>query len=245
MKNLFLIFSLGFIFLLSASQKQNGTLCLTFDDRYLDNWERAIPLFKQYNARVTFFIYKNIDDEAVASLKKLQDAGHSIGLHGVKHAKAVVYQKKHGKNAYIKNEIMPQLEVCRKNGIKIRAFAYPYSQRSTDTDKELFEVFDYLRTNCSAVKKKDMPLAEADGCFVKKVEKKQLFYGFPASGNFDMNEVKAAMKRAAKEDSILVFYAHNITEKIPKSHHIAFSQLISLLEYAQELGLSVKGMNEL
>ena len=32
---------------------------------------------------------------------------------------AVDYMKKHGAEVYTKNEIMPQLEVCRKNNIKI------------------------------------------------------------------------------------------------------------------------------
>ena len=80
MKKLLFVFSLSWILLLSASQKQNGTLCLTFDDRYLNNWEKAIPLFKQYNARVTFFIYKNIDDEVLknASILYLENKIYGI-----------------------------------------------------------------------------------------------------------------------------------------------------------------------
>ena len=83
------------------------------------------------------------------------------------------------------------------------------------------------------------------GCFVKKIAPKQLFYSFPASGKFNASEIKAAMKRAADEKSVLVFYAHNITEEIPPTHHIAFSQLEELLEYAKSINLSVRGFNEL
>lgn len=243
LKVFLLLLAVLWIGAVSASPK--GALCLTFDDRFLENWEKAIPLFQKYNARATFFIYGRIDGPVIASLKKLQDAGHSIGLHGVKHRRAVNYIKERGMEEYMKNEIMPQLDICRKNGINVRSFAYPYSQRTIESDKKLFEKFDFLRTNCSAVKKNGQTLAAADGCFVKKVDKKQLFYGFPASGKFDMEEVKAAMTRVAKENSVLVFYAHNITEKLPRSHHISISQLTELLIFAEKLGIAVCGMNEL
>ncbi|MBQ9772983.1 MAG: polysaccharide deacetylase family protein [Lentisphaeria bacterium] len=229
----------------SSSSASEGTLCLTFDDRYFENWEKMIPLFKKYDARVTFFVFQQLDDKSIASMKALQSAGHTIGLHGQNHLRASDYLQQHGPMTYLKNEIMPQLEICRKNGIKIRAFAYPFSQRSSETDKELFTVFDFLRTNCTDVKKKEMKLAEADGCFVKKVGRKQLFYGFPASGNFNMEEVKTAIKRAAEDNAVLVFYAHDITENQVPSHHISISQLEELLKYAKSLKISICGLNEL
>lgn len=243
MKNFFsLLILLGGIFTMTAS---GGTLCLTFDDHYLENWIKAIPLFKKYNAKATFFVCGEVDSKVIASMKTLQDAGHTIGLHGINHAKSVDYVQKNGPVEFMKNEIIPQLEICRKNGIKIRAFAYPNSQRSHETDNELFKEFDFLRTSWAEIRKKDIPVADTNGCFIKKISAKQLFYGFPSSGNFNMEEVKAAMKRAAEENSVLVLYAHNITEEIPPSHHIAVSQLTQLLEYAKTLKLSIKGFNEL
>lgn len=240
-KILALLFMTGSILSMYA---QTGTLCLTFDDRNFAGWEKAIPIFRKYDAHATFFISGRIDKQALATMKKLQSAGHSVGLHGLNHLRACDYLKQHGSMSYLKDEIMPQLEVCRRNGIIIRAFAYPNSQNSSETDKELFTVFDFLRTNSANVKKNDVPLAQADGCFVKKTAPKQLFYGFPAGGRFNMAEIKTAMKRAAEEKSILVFYAHNIMEEIPKTHHIAFSQLVELLEYARGINLSIKGLNE-
>ncbi|MBR2509618.1 MAG: polysaccharide deacetylase family protein [Lentisphaeria bacterium] len=240
----FLLFCCS-LFAASSFAVSNGTICLTFDDRYFASWEKSIPFFEKYDAHVTFFVYGNIDEKAVAAMKNLQNAGHSIGLHAVNHAKAVEYQKKYGFGAYTKNEIMPQLNVCRKNGIKIRAFAYPFSQRSIETDKELFKTFDLLRSSWYEIREKDAPLAGTDKCFVSKVGKKQLFYGFPGSGNFNLEEIKTAMKRAADENAVLVFYAHDITEVIPPSHHVAYSQLEKILEYAKSLGMAVRGMNEL
>ena len=229
----------------AAPAAGRGDLCLTFDDRYFDSWIKADEIFKKYDARVTFFVCGRIDQEALTALERLQAAGHTIGLHGLNHAKTVSYAEENGLTAYTENEILPQLEICRKNDMDIRAFAYPYSQRNADTDNELFRTFDFLRTNCTAVKTAEEPLDKADGCFVKSIRKKQVFHGFPASGNFGIDEVQTAMRRAAGEDSTLLFYAHDITENPNKSHHISRSQLVQILEYAKLLKMRVCGLNEL
>ena len=239
------ILSLMTVCVTSTTLASSGTLCLTFDDRYFASWESAIPLFAKYNAHVTFFVSRKIDSETLESMKKLQNAGHSIGLHGLTHAKAVDFIKKYGAKKYTDDEIMPQLEICRKNGIKIRSFAYPYSQNDEESDKELFKNFDFLRTNAAKVIPSGTALADADGFFNRNIGKKHLFHGFPSSGNFDAEAVKKAIKRAADENAVIVFYAHDITQEIPRSHHIAFSQLEDLLKYAASLNMAIRGMNEL
>ncbi|MBO7741194.1 MAG: polysaccharide deacetylase family protein [Victivallales bacterium] len=241
----FLLLLIMAVTMTSCAGRNGGALCITLDDRYFQSWDGAIPFFAKYDARVTFFVYGGIDDTALAYMKKLQDAGHTIGLHSLTHAKAGDYYQANGDGAYTAAEIMPQLKICQAKGIRIRAFAYPSSQRTPETDAELFRNFDFLRTNCSAVKGDDQPLAEADGCFVKNPAAKQLFYGVGVGGDFDVEAVKAAIRRAAEEESVLVLYAHDITKEIPPSHHIAYSQLEAILEYAREVGLPVRGLNEL
>ena len=41
----------------------NGVLCLTFDDRHFDSWTNAIPMFRKYNAKVTFYPHGNLSKE--------------------------------------------------------------------------------------------------------------------------------------------------------------------------------------
>ena len=65
-----------------------GLLCLSFDDRNFDAWERCLPLFAKYGAHATFFVCGPIDARAEACLKKLSAAGHSVGLHGQRHQRA-------------------------------------------------------------------------------------------------------------------------------------------------------------
>ena len=52
-----------------------GILCLTFDDAYWENWEKALPVFAKYGAKATFFTSGDINAEALASLKKIEYLG--------------------------------------------------------------------------------------------------------------------------------------------------------------------------
>ena len=77
-------------------------------------WSFADTLFKKYDAHVTFFVVREITGEKAEVMKKLQDAGHTLGLHSQHHSKAVSFIQEHGERKYIEEEIKPQLEVCRK-----------------------------------------------------------------------------------------------------------------------------------
>ena len=223
----------------------DGVLCLTFDDRHFANWCQAIEIFDKYDAHATFFVCGKIDANAIDAMKKLQNAGHSIGLHSQNHAKAVETYRKLGEFEYLQQEIFSQLDVCNANGIKIRSFAYPNSQRNDQTDKILFRQFDFLRGNCGKFLPKDGNVAQFDEFFTKKVAMKQFFPGHSLGGDFDMKVVREAMERAARENAVIVFYAHNITPEIAKSHHISVGQLEEILSYAASLKMQVKGLNEL
>lgn len=223
----------------------DGVLCLTLDDRHFANWCQAIEIFEKYNAHVTFFVCGKIDANAINAMKKLQNAGHSIGLHSQNHAKAVETYRKLGEFEYLQQEIFSQLDICNANGIKIRSFAYPSSQRNEQIDKILFRQFDFLRGNCGKFLPADGILLEADEFFTKKINMKQFLPGYPLGGAFDMKMIRKVMDRAARENAVIVFYAHNITPEIAKSHHISVGQLEEILKYAVSLKMQIKGLNEL
>ncbi len=222
------------------SIQNHGRLCLTFDDRNFDNWLKALPLWRKYGARGTFFISGTMDAIAVEIMQTLQNAGHTVGLHALHHAK---YPQK--PDRYIEEEILPQLDVCRNTGIKIRAFAYPYSLRDEESDRKLFEIFDFLRGGSWQIMEKGQSQVDNDRLFVHDVSEKQLFFGMSASGNFDFHSLSQTFYRAAERDETIVFYAHDITAKIVPSHHISVGQLEVLLKLATALGMDICGMNEL
>ena len=90
-----------------------GALVLSFDDRNLADWEKAIPLFEKYGAHATFFVTGKIEGDAARVFTKLRDHGHSIGLHGPNHLNANEAAAVKGLSGYWNDEIAPQLAGCR------------------------------------------------------------------------------------------------------------------------------------
>lgn len=222
------------------SIQSHGRVCLTFDDRNFANWLKVLPLWKKYDAHATFFVSGAVDDVAVNAMNLLQNDGHSVGLHALHHAK---YPNK--PDSYIEEEILPQLEICRNSGINVRSFAYPYSLRDEESDRKLFEIFDFLRGGAWQISDKSNIIAENDRLFVAQTSPKQLFFGIAAGGNFDFHGISKCFYRAAEQNETIVFYAHDITAKIAPSHHISVGQLEVLLKLATALEMNICGMNEL
>ena len=226
--------------IMGNSEIKRGRVCFTFDDRNFGNWSKSLPLWRKYDARATFFISGSVDEAALRDMKLLHDSGHSIGLHALHHTKYFS-----NPDNYIQDEIMPQLERCGDAGINIRAFAYPFSQRDEESDRKLFEIFDFLRGGAWQVADKAAALVENERLFVTEIASKQLFYGIAASGNFDFHEISGCLFRAAERSETVVFYAHDITEKIAPKNHVSTGQLEVLLKLARSLDLDICGINEL
>lgn len=87
----------------AKAESGRGALCLTFDDRNFDAWERCIPLFGKYGAHATFFVCGEIDERAERCMKRLAAGGHSLGLHGLRHRKATEGVAALGEEGYLRD----------------------------------------------------------------------------------------------------------------------------------------------
>ena len=227
-------------------------LLLTFDDRNMLNWERQIPLFKKYNARVTFFVdsFDTLTPEQLRALKNLKQSGHAIGCHGLRHKKAVEYYKKCNIDEYLAHEIKPAVEAMKEHGFDPTSFAYPSSNNNETTDAALLNIFRHLRSGSRESKK---PLAKKDDIFVKTADiaNTGILYGSSCHPHYSDDEIVAqtiaAMERAKKNGEIFILYAHDIRHpgtKGPK-HYIALEPLEKLLAFAQEIGLEFYTFDDL
>ena len=215
-----------------------GALCLTFDDRNFDAWEKHLPLFRKYGAHATFFVCGPIDARAEACLKRLSAEGHSIGLHGLRHRKAPASVKSMGEEGYLRDEIQPQLEVCRAKGLPVKSFAYPYSSRNAGTDALLLKHFARLRSGGRDVA--PIPAAEAS--------RRRVLTGLCATSPQDVPErIAAMMQGLAASNAVLVAYAHSIeAEGQPHNiHNITAADLERILSAAKDAGVAILGFDEL
>ena len=218
---------------------QHGAVCFTFDDYHGENWLKAVPLFQKYDAHASFFIKGEITPEKIEVMKKLQTAGHTVGLHALHHKAAIPYIYEKSAKQYIDEEIMPQLNVCEQNGLKIRSFAYPYNRRDEETDRMLFAFFDHLRAGPGS---SGQPLLYP----ARTLPDKSYLGGTGIGTRYksDLNSLKHLLTQAAETDSILVFYSHDI---YPKAEHIHMpvEWLEELLAHARKSGMKIIGFDEL
>ena len=225
--------------IVAAADGGHGAVCFTFDDSHGASWVRADALFKQYQAHATFFFHGQITPEHVESMKKLQQAGHSIGLHALTHHNAVPVQPGFSPAEYFEKEVKPQLDVCTANGIRIRSFAYPNNRHDESFDREMFKHFDHLRAGLGPEKKLLY--------YHWNVLTAKMVLGGGGIGTYyhsDLNELKSRLAHAAETDTVIVFFSHNIAPKAERIH-MPTEWLEELLRYARGLNMRIIGFDEL
>ena len=214
----------------------HGVLCLTFDDSHFPDWEAVLPIFAEHGAHATFFAYHEIDDAAIDSLRRLSAAGHSIGLHGLRHQKAPDAVASLGEEGYLADEIEPQLAACRAAGLPVRSFAYPNSRHTPQTDELLLRHFRRLRGGGDF--EGPFPLAEA--------ATRRYLPGIGIGPYYHRGgaEIAAMLPAAAEGNAVLVVYSHGIGETA-EGVSMSRTDLETILLAAEKLGMAVLGFDEL
>ena len=216
-----------------------GALCLTFDDRNFDAWEKNIPLFAKYGAHATFFVYGPIDARAEECLRSLSAAGHSIGLHGFGHRRAPELLDKLGEEGFVREEILPQLSVCRAKGLPVRSYAYPFSSRTPQTDALLLRHFGRLRAGWGG---------DSTPRTMDEVSGMRVLVGMCGTHPDDVpKKIAAMMPMLAASNSVLVAYAHSIESDGDghDNHHMKSADLEAILAAAKAAGVGIVGFDEL
>ena len=135
-----------------AQKDVKGTLSITFDDGYLDNFEVAAPVLRRHNLPATFFVVSSfIGSDTVAAwdrgltagrewmtwdhVRQLSDQGFTIGCHTKTH----IDMGKASTNT-IRNELSEsKAQIEQEIGQTVDLFAYPYggSEHISQSAKQL------------------------------------------------------------------------------------------------------------
>lgn len=238
--------------------KKSGLLVLSFDDRYFNDWVNALPTFEKYDAHATFFVKGPINDDAVRAMKRLSEAGHSVGLHGLHHANADEALAVKGVDRYYKEEIEPQREACRVANIPIKSFAYPNCRRSDETD-ELFRKkgFAHVRGGHKGVTPFDpkgekqeglKPVHAVDRAFIPPEKAKGQFrLDTVIAGeayHTDIEDILKCVRRCAERNEAFVLTSHGISPDA-KGISMKTEWLERILAMAKECGVPCVGFDEL
>ena len=240
------------------SEEPTGTLLLSFDDRNIGDWEKALPIFDRYGAHVTFFVCGEIDGATVKALKKFREHGHSIGLHGLRHANADAAIAAKGAERFFDEEIAPQSERMRVAWIPVTSYAYPNCRFSEESDA-LFKArgFAHVRGGHKGVAPFDPKGEKREG--LKPIHTVDRAF-FPASElgsrfrldtviageayHTDIDDLLACIRRCAERKEVFVLTSHGIRPDA-KGINMKTEWLERILATAKECGVAVVGFDEI
>ncbi|HTF19214.1 MAG TPA: polysaccharide deacetylase family protein [Chryseolinea sp.] len=208
MKLLVPVFFLALISCASRTDRSPG-ICLSFDDRTINEWYAMIPLLDKYQAHVTFFVTQldSLRPDEIRKLKALAERGHEIASHGARHVNAETYIKEHGYRAWLDNEVDHSINVMKLAGFDPVTFAYPYGAKYWFTDFLLLQRFNCVRS--VAVLGADADIASLDDVFYNfDNDDKLLALGIDVNSGLTRQMVRKAIERSVAKREVMMLYGH-------------------------------------
>ena len=237
---------------------RHGVIALSFDDKDLNGWTKALPLFKKYGAQATFCMFGPIGSNEIAFVRRAMADGHELALHGLRHQNADEAVAKVGAEKYWQGDVEPQLAACRAAGIPVRSFAYPNCRRTPETDALFFaHGFTRLRGSKPGVKspnpydpkgvKRDQwqPVATFDPVYVPAADYltdcvlNNVIMG--ECYHTDIEDILSAIRRAGERGECLSIVSHAIGRNA-KQINMKTEWLERMLSAAKDAGVIIRGL---
>lgn len=218
-------------------------LAISFDDAYVNEWYSLRDLFLRYGTKVTFFVshFDQLPRESIERLKILQEDGHEIAFHGLRHLSAGKFVAENSLEAYLATEIFPGILAMKQLGFSPVTFSYPYGVRTPHIDMALLKHFKHIRgVICTKAEKK---LASSRHIYYKR---SGLVFAAGVDNVYGkkIEELQDAMKKAAARKKTLLLYAHKISDDAC-DYCTPASRMEALLEYASKTGLKFYRIKDL
>lgn len=136
---------------------------LSFDDHWEMEWVEYLSVLATFGVRATFYsclrrlwtlplietaklFSEMVKPEYWQALRKLAEAGHTVGYHTINHANMDVLTRQQGVEAAMRTEIFEGMKYFADAGFKPRHFCYPYGKHNAIIDDYLYRYFATLRT---------------------------------------------------------------------------------------------------
>ena len=221
--------------------KEKVGVAFTFDDISIDEWYAHRSLFQKYNIRATFFIsnFQLLDSSKIEKLKVLASDGHEIACHGFQHENALDYQTED----YINQEVKPALQKLRDIGFEATAFAYPFGTSTSDLDSILLNDFKVIRKATYNIQNTTIdkyPEIYANSSNYRIVNAMGIDYNYGIS----LENFETGIKRARKNNEILILYAHVINTS-KKNYTVSPQYLEKLFSICQKHHVKSVTMSEM
>ncbi|MDZ7899049.1 MAG: polysaccharide deacetylase family protein [Arcicella sp.] len=231
-------------------------IALSFDDRFVKEWNQLRPLLKKYNVKATFYITQpdSLSDKEVKMLHEMAKEGHEIGCHGAIHARSIPYIWEYSLNKYMENEIFHCLKTMKKQGFSPTTFAHPGGSQMWYSDRELLKYFTLLRD----VSMKTRNIWEYE--YTRKIEDMDEIYHqhdntqkvnallIDVGTKLTVEDIQKGLQRTKHEGSVMMIFGHKPldgnTQK-PDEYGFDIHFLEQILAESAKLELKFYRMDEL
>lgn len=102
--------------------REEGVVYLTFDDGPSKNTYSVLHYLEKHNVKATFFVVPSRTDECFELLRKITEAGHSIGVHSASHDYKKIYAST---EAYLEDFYEAWSIIYEATGVKTEIFRFP------------------------------------------------------------------------------------------------------------------------
>ena len=218
-----------------------GGIALSWDDTgHIDTCYKYLSIFQKYNAACTINVNKISNREIptqtlVDELNALHSAGWEIAAHGYNHTNSRLFLINNTSAEWLDQEIYPNIVEITRYGYPVYTLAYPYSDRTTDSDNIAAPYFRTLRTGVPDVINNNVnetPLAYYDW------DDDRLLYGVEIDEHTDtsLQSIESGIDYAIATDKVLVLYGHTITPNVTDRYQVSTARLDEILNYTVQHG---------
>lgn len=131
---------------------------LTFDDGPGTNTQDILDILAEYDVKATFFVVGEACEKAEEELKKIVEAGHTLGMHSYSHKYAELYESVDNFAADLKKQQDYLYEVT---GVKSTVYRFPGGSSNTVSDISMKEFAKYL--DSQGIRFFDWNISSGDG----------------------------------------------------------------------------------
>jgi len=124
----------------TVSKNDEKVIYLTFDDGPSIMTDKVLDILKENNVKATFFLIGNQIKGEEDVVKRINDEGHSIGLHTYTHKYKNIYSSRKG---FISEMLKSQNEISSITGIKPTTIRFPSGSRGHLTKGFLEQLHSY------------------------------------------------------------------------------------------------------
>ncbi|PAC32428.1 polysaccharide deacetylase family protein [Flectobacillus sp. BAB-3569] len=231
-------------------------IALSFDDRFIKEWYLLRPLFRKYNAHVTFYLTQpdSLSAEEWNMLGALSKDGHEIACHGAIHTQSIPFVWHNSIKEYFKVEIFPALNTMKKHGYTPTTFAHPGGSQFWWLDQKLYQYFNLLR-DVSLKKRKlgnwvfERKIDEINEIYFRPNQSKSVSALMIDIGNeLSEKEILEVLKKAKSTQSAVMLFGHKPlfqSAKTGQEYGFEVEFLTYILSESAKLGLKTYTMAEL